>query len=86
VNTDDQTSGLDWKALVRASFDATDLTFGFHPAEEKSAWRMIREAHRVGASDEDIRREVRDFLLLQGAGADHIVEQMERLEDFLGAA
>ena len=65
-----------WKDRLPACFDNPDLKFAAHPAHEKRAKAMIREALGAGASNHDILNAIRAHLATQGARYEHIERQM----------
>jgi len=73
-----------WKDRVPACFGNVDLKFASHPADEKRAKAMIRDALESGASNKEILNAIRVHLSAHGAGRDHIEKQMPYVRKLIG--
>jgi len=73
-----------WKDLVPACFGKVDLKFASHPADEKRAKAMIREALAAGASNREVLNAIRVHLATEGARYEHIEKQMPYARKLLG--
>jgi hypothetical protein len=73
-----------WKDRVPACFGNADLKFASHPADEKRAKDMIREALGSGVSNHEILNAIRGYLSVQGANREHIEEQAAHARKLIG--
>ena len=55
------------------------MIFALHPADEKRAIVMMREAFDAGVSIIDLLSEICDYLISQKAEQTHIEKQLERV-------
>ena len=73
-----------WKDRLPACFGNADLKFASHPADEKRAKDMIREALGSGASNREILNAIRVHLSVHGANREHIEKQMQYARKLVG--
>jgi hypothetical protein len=73
-----------WKDRLPACFGNADLKFASHPADEKWAKAMIREALGSGASNHEILNAIRGHLSARGANREHIEKQMPYASKLIG--
>jgi hypothetical protein len=73
-----------WKDRLPACFGNADLKFASHPAHEKRAKAMIREALGSGASNKEILNAIRAHLWEEGANREHIEKQMPYARKLVG--
>jgi len=80
MNTQDQKT---WRDRLPACFGVVDLKFARHPLDKGRAKEMIREAHKSGASSEEILSAIHDYLVSKKARQEHIDEEMVYARKFV---
>ncbi len=72
---------MNWQQQVPGCFGAQDLIWGSHILDQQRARQMLKDAIDAGATMSDIVAEADAFLQSQGAQAQHIQDQMDKVRN-----
>ena len=72
---------MNWKEDIPGTFGSADLIFAGHPCDAERALDLLKECYQSNVSLQDVLDEVEKFLKLKGAGAQHIRDQINKIND-----
>ncbi|TVO31887.1 hypothetical protein [Vibrio algivorus] len=72
---------MSWRNKIGTCFGMVDKKFALHPSDAKSAALLLNEASQEGVGFEEFCNELKNWMINQECTAEHINEQMIRIED-----
>jgi hypothetical protein len=69
---------MSWKKQIPGCFGTVDCIFAMHPLDHERAQQLLVAAIKQKVSAREYRKAIKDYLISEGCGTDHIKEQLTR--------